>query len=507
MLEDFHKQKTLPDLHAGQERYPLPQKIGPYPIESKLSKGGMSVLFLGKHPETGEPIVIKVLLPKYLKNKEMASRFLKEAQVIGMSNHPNIVRLYGQGSWEKGLYIAMEFVQGVSLRQFIQKKSLSHKRALEIVIQVAYALAHLHAHGVIHRDLKPENILITETGEIKVIDFGIAQVHSLEEERITQKKRMMGTPTYMSPEQKENPSEVSFSSDIYSLGILTYELYLGRLSHGVIHLALLPKALRAILEKALRADPKERYQDIVDFITDLSHYLRNVSENQGIEEVEPTDELMSILQQAKSLLLPAEAPHWPQIEIGLAIHEGLSSHGLYLDLFHLPQNRYCIFLAEPLETKIAPFLSATAFRGMVRMALHHSTEPMQALQKLNEMMGSERFSAACLSLDTEKNQLHFISCHSSPLYHLPGGSQKWRTLTAPNPPLGAEINASFIETTDNWEAGDQLLLLSQIEETREDFKELELLSTQAKADKMFQKLAMKRSPHKGSLVLVLQRQF
>ena len=174
MLDDFHKQTTLPDLHAGEARnYPLPQKIGPYKIESLLDKGGMSLLYLGVHPGTSQPIVVKVLLPKYLKNKEMMGRFLKEAQIIGMTNHPNIVKLYGQGQWEKGLYIAMEFIQGISLRQFIQQKSLSQKRALEIILQVAYALCHLHTHGVIHRDLKPENILITETGEIKVIDFGI----------------------------------------------------------------------------------------------------------------------------------------------------------------------------------------------------------------------------------------------------------------------------------------------------------------------------------------------
>ncbi|MDE3048213.1 MAG: serine/threonine protein kinase, partial [Verrucomicrobiota bacterium] len=183
---------------------PLPQQIGPYKVESLLSKGGMSVLYLGIHPTTSKPIVIKVLSPKYCKNKEMASRFLKEAAIIGMAHHPNIVRLYGQGAWEKGLYIAMEFVQGISLRQFIQQKSLTHQRALEIILQVAYALCHLHTHGVIHRDLKPENILITESGEIKVIDFGIAHLQGeAGTERITQKRKVMGTPVYMSPEQKE----------------------------------------------------------------------------------------------------------------------------------------------------------------------------------------------------------------------------------------------------------------------------------------------------------------
>ena len=119
------------------------------------------------------------------------------------------------------------------------------RRALEIILQVAYALLHLHSHGVIHRDLKPENILITEEGEIKVIDFGIAQLHE-EEKNVTDADRFLGTPNYMSPEQKEDPSSVTFSSDIYSLGVILYELILGKLSFGIINLIALPKGLKKI---------------------------------------------------------------------------------------------------------------------------------------------------------------------------------------------------------------------------------------------------------------------
>ena len=197
----FEQEKTKPTLNKTPP--PLtPAYIGPYKIESFFNQGGMSNLYLGRHPSSLRPLIVKVLAPKYAQNPEIIQRFLKEAEIIQLANHPNIVRLHGQGQWEKGVFIAMEFIQGISLRQFINKHSLSLKRALEIVLQVAYALCHLHTHGVIHRDLKPENILITEEGEIKVIDFGIAQLHTEVNKDPLAQNRIIGTPTYMSPEQK-----------------------------------------------------------------------------------------------------------------------------------------------------------------------------------------------------------------------------------------------------------------------------------------------------------------
>lgn len=515
MADDFHKQTTLPDLHAGQPRFPLPKKIGPYKIESLLNKGGMSVLYLGLHPDSAKPIVVKVLLPKYLKNKELVNRFLKEAQIIGMTNHPNIIRLYGQGQWEKGLYIAMEFIQGVSLRQFIQQKSLSQKRALEIILQVAYALCHLHTHGVIHRDLKPENILITETGEIKVIDFGIAQLNNeLEENRITQKKRVMGTPIYMSPEQKENPSQVSYASDVYSLGIIAYELILGRLSHGVIHLALLPKRLRAIIEKALRADPAERYQDIVDFITDISQFIKTASEEPTEREEEISEEILSMIQHTRSILIPKTKPQWNQLEIGIAVHIGVSLSGLYIDFFHLPRNRYCIILAEPIKSGIESLLHTAVFRGMVRMAIEQDHHPLKMLTALNKTLNQDpikqHFALSFLILNPEADQLNFISCKHSNLWHLPNESKKVRTLATPNPALGVEPSAVLLETTDNWNAGDLLIMHSMgVEGEPSWMGEEALLSMQPQAESILQKMSFERKglPKRASAVLCIQRIF
>jgi serine/threonine protein kinase len=197
----FHKQPTFPHF-PKKETSPseIPEKIGPYKIEALLEKGGMSLLFLGVEPKTHAPAAIKVLLPKYLSHPEMVARFLNESEIISLTNHPNIVKLYGHGEWENGLYIAMEYVEGISLRQYLLRNPISLKKALTIIIDIAYALCHLHSHGVIHRDLKPENILVTQSGEIKVIDFGIAQLLAEKPNLDGQnKEQLIGTPIYISP--------------------------------------------------------------------------------------------------------------------------------------------------------------------------------------------------------------------------------------------------------------------------------------------------------------------
>src|SRR5256885_15602408 len=116
--QDFHKQRTLPTIaNSKSDEQKLPEKIGPYKVEALLERGGMSLLYLATHPETKDPITIKVLFPEFVSNPEMVQRFLREAEIIELTDHPNIVKLYGQGEWENGLYIAMEFIQGISLRQ------------------------------------------------------------------------------------------------------------------------------------------------------------------------------------------------------------------------------------------------------------------------------------------------------------------------------------------------------------------------------------------------------
>jgi len=274
---DFYKRDTDPGLGPSSESPPqeIPSAIRGYRIEGLLKTGGMSTIYRGFHPETGDMTAIKVLSPKFLKDEEVINRFLKESEIIAMADHPNIVKLHDQGDWEGGLFIAMEYIDGISLYQYLQDHSLPYKKALEVSLEIAYALCHLHTHGVIHRDLKLENILMTRKNTIKVIDFGIAQILTERGEAEGKRRRIVGTPIYMSPEQKLNPDAVSYPSDIYSLGIIIYELVLGRTNHGKVHVSRMPKGLRPILTKCLQPLATNRYPDAVALITDLSHYMNS----------------------------------------------------------------------------------------------------------------------------------------------------------------------------------------------------------------------------------------
>lgn len=467
--DEFHKQTTLsgasPSEKGISHSQEIPKTIGPYPIESILETGGMSIIYLGMHPDTKDPTTIKVLLPKYLSNPEVVQRFLNEAEIIAMTDHPNIIKLYGHGEWERGLYIAMEFIQGSSLRQTLLQTPLSLKRALEIVVDIAYALCHLHTHGVIHRDLKPENILITDDGQIKVIDFGIAQL--LTEQAPSgapTKQRLIGTPIYMSPEQRENPENVSYPSDIYSLGIITYELVLGKLSHGQIHLSLMPKGLQKILNKALQPNPKDRYQDIVDFITDISSYLN--SSNMQKEKIagDQFSEIMENLRKSQGVLIPEKMPDWPGIDIGLSSFRGLQLHGTFYDFLNFPDGSYGIVIGEPLNKGAESVVYTAVLRGMTHALWRLTNQPAELAGMLNNLLISEKvdqlFAFNCIVLSPKENQLNYISCALGSLWKVNAGTVKPIKINNDNPSVGSKTDAVFNSTTTSWNINDRLILAS-----------------------------------------------
>ncbi len=466
-MTDVSDQPTIPTLTKDGTPL-LPKKIGPYKIESLLKKGGMSFLYLAVHPQSSRPIVIKVLSPKFIKNEEVATRFLKEADIIRLSNHPNIIKLYGQGTWQHGLYIAMEFVQGISLKQFLLEKSLSLKKALEIVLQVAYALCHLHSHGVIHRDLKPENILITENGEIKVIDFGIAQL--IDEKTENESKHFIGTPVYMSPEQKKDPTKVSFASDIYSLGIITYELVLGKLSHGIIHLSLIPKKLRIILEKALADDVKNRYSDIVDFITDLSEYLKSHAEIEEKKNEEKYDQIYTSLLNTDKLFLTKDVPNWKQLNIAIEKEIMVSAFGLYIDFFKLSENIFACIVAETEQKDLESFIHTSILRGYIKMAMSQAQankdlHPSSILNKLNlaitQDLMNQQFCINLIVMNLDQDQILYSNSLKGEAYYVDNNIHKLTNIIINNQLLGSQENLSFNETTLNFNVSDRIILLSK----------------------------------------------
>lgn len=465
--KEFHKQETSPGIYpsdvASKNLAQTPTEIGPYKIESLLEKGGMSLLYLGTHPDTKEPVTVKVLSPRFHSHPEIVKRFLEEARIIQMADHPNIVKLYGQGEWKEGLYIAMEFVQGISLRQYILQNLISHTRALEIILDIAYALCHLHAHGVIHRDLKPENILVTEAGQIKVIDFGIAQLMvAPDAPNAVAKGQFIGTPIYMSPEQHLNPSAASFPADIYSLGIIAYELFLGKLSHGQIYLSLMPKSMQKILQKALQSDPKDRYPDVVAFIADISELLNRMLLEKDHREHDPVSEMADGIKKAQEISFMQQFPTWKGIEVGTAGSHGIGLSGIFYDFFETNEGDYACLVAESTAPGLEGAIYASNLRGMVR-ALRGTMEfPGECVAKLNKMLEADpmhqTFSLHALVLSPKKHQLNYIRCGSGGAWKLSKESEAVIQLKSDNPLLGTSTDQPYQQIIEPWKEGDTVLL-------------------------------------------------
>lgn len=432
----------------NQDALSIPQQIDKYKIEGLMTRGGMSLLYLATHPDTQEPLIVKVLLPKYLSEHDVVERFLNEARVIALANHPNIIRLISSGVWQNGLYIAMEFVKGSSLRKILQHQPYSLKRALDVLLQIAYAIAHLHAHGVVHGDLKPENILINEQGQVKVIDFGIAQL--LTDLKKEYPSRFVGTPIYMSPELGLDRRNVSFQSDIYALGIIAYELALGKISHGRVILSLAPRGLQKILHKALQPRPEDRYSDMCDFISDLTGYIKSETFQKDKHGSDYFLEIFEELEQLQGAITSDRVPSWPDTESGIVYLQGLGLSGQYIDFLELEKGKKAIIMAECDKKGATGLVSVSALRAMFRTLMNTQKKAplskitQELLERIEKDLFKNSFSFCILIIDFDNSSYEYFQNTYGALIHYAQESATFSQITLPQ-------QATFC-------AGDQLYI-------------------------------------------------
>jgi serine/threonine protein kinase/TolB-like protein/tetratricopeptide (TPR) repeat protein len=272
------------------------EAVGPFKIVSQLGSGGMGEVYLAEDSRLGRKVALKLLDRNLIGDSQSRGRFLREARLASALDHPNICTIHEIGEASGLLFIAMQFVEGETLKKAIGDRPLSLVSLLSISLQVANGLAAAHARGTIHRDIKSNNIMITPHGQAKVLDFGLARPMEKEdgETELTRAGAVMGTPTYMSPEQARG-DRADHRSDIFSFGVVIYEMATGRTPfkaksrtetmNAVInqpHMPVvelskdIPTELSAVIDRALAKQPADRYQSVEEMTMDLREVARSI---------------------------------------------------------------------------------------------------------------------------------------------------------------------------------------------------------------------------------------
>jgi eukaryotic-like serine/threonine-protein kinase len=261
---------------------------GRYRVEARIGSGGMADVWLAEDSHLQRRIALKVLHRRFAQDREFVMRFQREAEAAAGLQHPNIVAVFDRGDWEGTYYIAMQYVEGPTLKQLIDS-GITLEQGVAVIRQVLQAAGYAHRQGIVHRDLKPQNVLVDPEGKAVVTDFGIARAGVSE---ITQTGSVMGTPHYLSPEQAQG-FEVTAVSDLYSVGVMLYEALTGRVpfeGESAVAVAMkqvsqMPQrpssiqprvspALDAVVMRALEKDPGQRFQSADAFIAALDQAMR-----------------------------------------------------------------------------------------------------------------------------------------------------------------------------------------------------------------------------------------
>jgi serine/threonine-protein kinase len=287
-------------------------EVRDYEIISKIGQGGIAEIFKARQVSLNRPVAIKVLFPQLMNDSDIVRRFERESVTIGRLNHPNIVHVIDKGKTGERYYFVMEYVDGTSFKDIIYSDKYNVRQKLGIIVMVLKGLDYAHKNGVIHRDIKPANILVDVQGNVLVADFGIAHLVNKTDPEVTSSDMVMGTLAYMSPEQRVSSANVDARSDIYSIGVMLYEILAGSRPVGRFKMPSeitpkLPKKFDEIITRCLAAEPKDRYQKVVDLKDEILNVMSrgntkpDVKKNgyRGVESFIGKSQFLDMLKESR----------------------------------------------------------------------------------------------------------------------------------------------------------------------------------------------------------------
>ena len=256
------------------------QNVGPYRVMEQLGQGGMATVYKAYHASLDRYVAMKVLHPAFREDPSFTARFTREARVVAKLEHPHIVPIYDYSEFEGQPYLVMKFIEGETLKARLARGPLSAEEAVRVVDAVGAALSYAHSKGILHRDIKPSNVLLAPDGGIYLADFGLARIAQSGESTLSS-DMLLGTPHYISPEQAQGKKDLDAGTDIYSLGVVMYELAVGRVPFNadtpfsIIHDHIftplpmprqinprVPPSVERVLLKALSKNRPDRYADV-----------------------------------------------------------------------------------------------------------------------------------------------------------------------------------------------------------------------------------------------------
>ena len=298
------------------------ENIGPYRIVEKLGQGGMATVYKAYHASLDRYVALKALHPAFNEDKSFASRFQREARVVARLEHPNIVPVYDYAEHENRPYLVMKYIEGDTLKARLDQGPLASDEISRIVDAMGLALAYAHKQGILHRDIKPSNVIIANDGQIYLADFGLARIAQSGESTLSS-DMIMGTPQYISPEQAMGKGDLDQRTDLYSFGVMLYEMVVGRVPfnadtpfsiiHDHIYTPLplphavnpnVPEAVERVLLKSLAKERDDRFEDAIQLVA----AFKDAWSEAGVPMQGTSARVSQALKPAEKLAVPVSVP-------------------------------------------------------------------------------------------------------------------------------------------------------------------------------------------------------